>query len=799
MPTKGPTIINPNKPKPRILRFLRRITFRGKSADKPVFSQPSKEPSALDKQNSIQIEKMGFEEGLKQILNERSDRSEILQKLNARDSEASLRKAYDGIASIEQKTLSGTQFAERILVGFDQLALHKAPAGYKQDFFMRTSWFVDRFQITPENFMLAYNLGKLHESISRSDPLVFKALKKYLLDHPLDRISDRLSDLTSGQDIRSFMLALNTHAAHEIKAQEQEEKAERVVLLANAEIKFRFKEKELVEIKLKDSAQAPELAATLVEAGKVIEKVSNAMGTQSTADLGITIYEMICNKTEALRTVKIALFSEARVALPLLIDTAVYLKINKIIHPDSHELETLKTLKFVSETALEIIRSSSDKSQIIAELIAELENCHQNLSARNMSADYFQAKIEIITGILRRAPEALIYLLPRYAEIYSAVKAVLARIGINIKDPAAQVLDPIIIQLILSFVLATLSLPEHLKGSPALLALIIQIIRSILAEIRQSTCFAPRDFGEEFKDLIAEISKANNLSADTKKLKPKTALAILVLAAKIQQITELARSRDLDGARNKLAALSRKLEIPGLELLNAYLELEPAAKRPEHTNIHYLVMKSTNGNIPAAIRVLEILKEDPEIWAVLQKLAFNLSLNAFNLSYAYCFLSQQFGDEWRHEDLKAILDRDKDGKELFSSLQKVPGAIKGQSPSLYDDALAHISNIEHRLEILLFWNLVNTTGIDHRLDRKVIAARMIELIKNEWSQLWDKMIKLAESSNFLTLNQFFKTALKKIRSVRRDMADPFEGLSEAEFKALVTIGLKSAARIIQSA
>lgn len=647
---------------------------------------PPKSPAELPHSpNGLTIEKVPtLEEAKIEIWQEKSDRAEILQRLDVRDTESHLDKAYEKIAAQEKKPLSGVLFTERVLLGIDMLARDKASDKYKEDFFMRNGWFIDHhFSFTLENFMLAYHLGYLAQMENEFTPLQFEGLKKYAMSYASER---------------------------------------------------------------------PEVLRDLILRQKKLEK---AIENQNPSEL-------------------------ARI-------------IHQVIYKANGEIE------------LEIIKAISH--EFIPALIAELENLYESQSFSISEAPRRDDKAQIITDILKKLPEALPYLLQRYSESYSPVEAAICRLLRLPRDFASQVLEPLITELIKSpegedYALAHIfnilsstkiysqELQEQLRVLHPMRTFLVQIIENILsrAEEIQTISYANQGQINELKGIITEIARENNLlPAGIKKIKPKTAKAILLMAVKIQLFTEFARNKNLKEASAQFKGLVRlyqtkgsgSLEIPGLELLRIHLRSlrSPApSSYSENSYISYLILESVNGNMPSASRILQTLQENLEIWAALRALALNLSLNTFIIRYAYCFLAQNSGKEERTlENLKALLDEDKDGKHLFLTLQNIPMAIKGQSPNIYSDAFAQIAKAEYALEILLYWKLINTKGLNGRdqIDLKEITAKLFNFFRSDSDQgkgeLWEKLIELAGLRNFYAVNEFFESFLKNIMNYPEKM------------------------------
>jgi len=791
--------------------------------------------------NGLKIEKVHtFDEAKKKLLEKKSDRSEILQKLDVKDKESFLDKTYKDITDKSMKPLDGILFTDRILLGLDSMAQSQSPDQYKNDYFMRNSWLIDnRLKLTPETLLFAYQWGLFFEQNPEIAPFLRAALEKYQSSLTEERESTA-KELSSQQSLSLFLHGFNSLVMHETQrfreereAREREKIAKRSIRLINFEIELIFKGKELFEIALREmEKEKPRVVKALIELGRFIQEVEKAVTKQSVSGIAEIIYKVTHKKNgevklEILRKVLSRTRpGKARERSAFLVAAATYIMLNRSL-PKNERAEALRLLK---EAIAQIARSEKD---LPGELVARLNYEHELATRSTEEIAYYQARTEIATDIIRDLPEALPYLLEEGSGHRPIIEFFASTVGIKVTNPARERYESLIDELIkspagenhaLDYVFDYLTQDEiysksaktQLKALKTARLPIPELARQVISATEKEpppAPFAGMPRAQALRELVIEIAKANDLTTDSlQKIKPKTANALILLAAKIQHMTELVRNDKLGEAQTRFEELkelnqSRKaarLEVPALELLETYLEASSFKKREEHSNINYLVMRSANGNLPAALRMLEVFQEDKDIWEDLRKLAFNLSLNIFNIQYAYCFLAQRLGGEERTlENLKSVLAQDKGGEELFLTLQKLPIAVRGQAPDIYDDVFANLDEPGHVLDILVYWNLINTSGLDHRLDRQQIAKKIVEFIQTnlDQGQLWTNLLKLAELKKYNVINNFFRRLLKNIveRSREMDHKDPFLGFKGKEYGMQISMAVRANLTTIQRA
>ncbi len=881
----GKTTLPPKVEKVKITTRALQLLKLKKPAPKPA--PGTKPPAELSPSpNGLKIKKIpAFDEAKKSLLEKKSDRSEISQKLDIKDEKSSLEKTYKEVAQKSMKPLDGNLFIDRILLGLDCMAQCQSPDKYKNDYFLRNSWLIDRrLLFTPEDFLFAHNLGLFYEQNPKTTPFYYSALEKYLLTLTKERES-ATKELSSQQNLSFFMYGLNFMVTREAQrcreerqAREQEESIKRSIRLVNFEIELTFKGKELIEIALREREKdKPRMIKALIELGHFVEEVVKTVEKRSASELADVIYKLVYKKNgkielELLRKVtaedrlseaktpkalklelaegklnpfeKYAIIKEVccskgREYIPVLLQAAVLSKLNPSLPAD---VKTL-ALYFIKETIAQTIRSTAP--DLAGELVALLNYEHELTTRSKEEIAHYQVQAEIVFDIIRDLPEALPRLLEERSKHRSAIEVFASTMGIEVKKAVVRErYESLIAELIkspagenyvLDHVFEYLTQDEiysnnpkaQLKALKAARLPVLEVVRQVASTAGEEVPilpFAERPKAQALRELITEIAKANDLTTDSpQRIKPKTANAMILLAVKIQQLTELVQSEKFAEARTRFEELkelnrSRKaarLEVPALDLLGTYLEASSFKKREEHSNINYLVMKSTNGNLPAALRVLEIFQEDKDIWEDLRKLAFNLSLNIFNIQYAYCFLAQRFGGEERTlENLKSILAEDKGGKHLFLTLQMLPLTIRGQAPDIYNDVFVNVDEPGHILDILVYWNLINTSGLDHRLDRQEIAKKIVEFIQKDWGdngRLWAEILTITEAGKYHVVNEFFRRMLKNIVERARTMdlvkgkeegatahvlKDPFLGFKGEEYKAQIGMAIRTNEEII---
>lgn len=885
---------------------------------------PAKLPPA---HNGLQIEVITtFHQAKKETLtNKSSDKADILQKLDVRDKDFALDKAFKETAARSKGLLDGHLFIGRCLSGLDCLASTLSPDKYKADYFMRNSWLLDfGFSLTPENLLFIYHLGLLRE-MQPELPRPCLSFLVRLLPEGLKDSTDIIRELNSGQNLLFFMRALNFAVGREMqryaevsRTVETEKAIERAIELFNTDMRLILKGQELIEVIMREKAAEKRVRVirSLIRLGRFIHEVEKAFEKQSASELGNVIYELIYKEngtvdlkllskvvkdpllasrakaperqkiemadsklspSEKYEIVKEVSASKGRECLRLLLDVAVFFKLNPFSSTTVREVALL----LIKESVAEMVRSSPEWSAkvpapermpltadkipetsapetpamaeavpeapiptppLLTELVDMLEYKNELTTGSEKEVAHYRARNEVISDILLETPEALPLLLEKHATSYSGWKSFLESGNFNVDHPATQIIEPLIDRIMqtpqgevqaLEYFFGILSRPEVYSLGPKeqLRALKKQhlpvdqeVRRTLLREMIKTSAqaaplFAERSRPQEIRENIIEIAKANALLTDNSPPSRTRLLnAIMLMAVKVQQFTELVREGKFNEALARYDELEQldqskqisKLRVPDLDLLKAYLEGARYTKRTEHSSLTFMALKSVDGHIPTAKRVLETLKEDRDIYEEIRKLAFNLSLNIFNVQYASCFLAQRFGHEDRTlENLRSILAEDKDGEQLLATIKKIPQAIQGQSPNIYDDAFVQINESTHVLDILVLWNLINTRGLDHRLDRQDIAAKIIEFIKTGWGDegaLWNKILTITEAGKYHVVNEFFRRMLKNIVERARTMdlvkgkaegktinvlKDPFLGFKGEEYKAQIGMAIRA--------
>ncbi len=662
--------------------------------------------------------------------------------------------------------------------------------------------------------------------------------------------------LSSGQNLIYFLQALEflfsqvtRKYSNEIERQKAERSPQKFAKLINAEIRQIFKGKKVFEIKLENTdrsrndelikrkeeekreerkaekerleikqqnrkAQKKELLIRkLVEAGRIIRAATVAIKTRSVTEL-LKIISQILNrekakedletigKSEAINLIERICSSKPKAALPLLIETAVHLTLDK-----NSAKEAKEALQIISEIIAKAIKADLETnrnaiSARIHRLINELEDAHLKKSA-SIIPEEPQVRAAVIRGVLEKVPEALPYLLKKYTQHFSWIRSLAARVGIKTRDFAARELKPLI-----------LKIAQESKGESVLLKYVSeskathksnqaevprevaeQVVRNILAKSEEApSVFTHKNRADEMRETILEIAKENNLMPS--KLTAAQAITLLAIAAKIQKLLDLIRNgkyieakilhEELDNLNGAREIHSLRLPAAAFDLLATYLNSK-TSKNGRLLNaeqqISFRIIEISDRNLFTARKVIDVLKNHVEIWKALSdknlqekgqteksesgKLRFS-----YFVKYAYSFLTAKKSDQQIKNDVEllTLIQQDVFKKQLFMMLQYIPPTVREELLNYFKKVFAETGQPRLALEIEILQKLLSIKDSFQHANRREFAARILRALQEYGGgRIWANILEIAQKGSPGEIEGFFKRLIKNLEDRETDL------------------------------